>query len=434
MPDRTISNLPPVTNIEDAGLHLTVQGVVGKQTTHQRIRNEATPNLFARAGTASQAEIGAIGPAGEAGTKYGNPWDSRLYQNAAAGGVTFDLGGTPSFNAVAPGTDNIALGLNNIAGVTTGVNNTAVGHEALRDLTQGNDNVALGYRAGRAITTGSDNVAIGAEALYRTAGANTTTTGSGNVAVGWGSGFTNNTQRDNTVALGSGTNVNGNNAVGVNANPGFAGAVAIGKDTAGGSATPTAADDFALGTVNHTALALGHVSTTAGVSAQLARVGGPAFTDTFADVGSVGTGETTLLDIVVPANTIAVDSDKLLVTWCGTLFNSAANKRIRVYILSPGSSLCLDTTSLSVSATNSWIVRMELMWDSAAGFLRPTTDFVCSPNGTANLGTQFPAAAPVMNPVTTPFTIRITGTSTGGTAANNDVLLKFAHTQWLPAA
>ena len=161
----------------------------------------------------------------------------------------------------------VAIG-NNALYHNTAEANTAVGASALYQCSSGSYNCTIGMEAGQGITTATWSVAIGAYALagpnnvnggntavgakamfvsengrYNTAigkaALESLKGGSQNVAIGMGANATL-TEAENTVAIGYNTVANAN------------GAVAIGIDHTGVSASTTTQDAFVLGTVNHT--------------------------------------------------------------------------------------------------------------------------------------------------------------------------------------
>lgn len=104
---------------------------------------------------------------------------------------------------------------------------------------------------------GSYNIAVGRYALDKPLGvpANGTTTGNHNIGIGQQTGFMSRTQRDNTISIGAGAGVDGDNAMalGHNARAGALGAAAIGCDSLGNGATTTTQDEIKVGTSLQTA-------------------------------------------------------------------------------------------------------------------------------------------------------------------------------------
>jgi len=147
--------------------------------------------------------------------------------------------------------DNIAIGLNALAGVslsgnenvavgthaielgTNAYQNVAVGKNALASSTASHLNVAIGYEAMKYNTTGSSNTAVGYHAMINnlTACCNVAvgnaalaqnTTGTGGTAVGYSAGYWNQIGQNNTAlgyfALYNATSTSGSTAVGYMAN------------------------------------------------------------------------------------------------------------------------------------------------------------------------------------------------------------------------
>jgi len=162
------------------------------------------------------------------------------------------------FNALkmnTTGASNTAIGTQALAASTTGASNVAVGASALAANTTGITNEALGSNALAANTTGSSNVAVGESAGFAPANvaANKTITGSRNTFIGYQSGAADASDPWQTVALGWWATVSGQYAVAIGAGVSAkgSGTVAIGCDSAGTSATATAANSFVLGTALH---------------------------------------------------------------------------------------------------------------------------------------------------------------------------------------
>jgi len=164
-------------------------------------------------------------------------------------------------------TDLTAVGYNALAAVTTQGSGTAVGSNALASATTGSTNTAVGAFAGQYVTTGSRNTIIGYNAGTNPNGSSSakSITGGGNVFIGYQSGNASGDQNsgtaighnavigDSSTALGNGATASGNGAtaLGMSATASADGAVAIGRDSSGGSASAASANVVALGTANH---------------------------------------------------------------------------------------------------------------------------------------------------------------------------------------
>jgi hypothetical protein len=197
-------------------------------------------------------------------------------------GSTYESGtANPSMDAVSA-LNNTAIGVNALNSVAFGSDNTVVGASAGDALTSGSNNNFFGVSSGRAVTNGihnnyygfqsgyntttaeynigigssslfnmtslpaTANIAIGDSALYRVV------SGINNVAIGSTSGFNYNANSSNNTII---------NAFGPASATTRSGTVLIGRDSSGTSASASADNEFALGTVNHTYLLPGRVGT-----------------------------------------------------------------------------------------------------------------------------------------------------------------------------
>ncbi len=159
------------------------------------------------------------------------------------------------------GSYNTACGTESLLANNDGQLNAAFGSDAMRSNTGGNQGTGIGAQALQGNTIGVNNTACGYGALYFSSGSvnNRVTTGLRNTGLGALCGLSSTTQRNDTLTLGYGALVNGDNAIaiGSGASAGAAGAVAVGKDSAGTSASTTTADEIKLGTALHTTTLLG---------------------------------------------------------------------------------------------------------------------------------------------------------------------------------
>ena len=169
------------------------------------------------------------------------------------------------------GPNNSAFGVNSLQNNTTGDSNSAFGVNSLQNNTTGGFSSAFGVSALLSNTTGGSSSAFGRSAIYAPGGnaANATTTAQRQTAIGMETGQASATQRDDIVCVGWRALVDGNNAIAIGSgvSAGAAGAVAIGKDSAGTSATTTTADEIKLGTALHTTNALGAMKVGKGFAA-----------------------------------------------------------------------------------------------------------------------------------------------------------------------
>jgi trimeric autotransporter adhesin len=163
------------------------------------------------------------------------------------------------------GTDNTCIGANSMHNPTTGSYNVAVGSSAMTNY-GGNSNFALGYNTlsavGLTAGTGNNNIAIGHQSAYapRGSNANLCLAGSNNTYVGYETGAPDASDPSNGVAIGALALARSwSTALGAGTSASADGAVAIGADHTGLSATSATQDLIALGTVNHTTYLAGQL-------------------------------------------------------------------------------------------------------------------------------------------------------------------------------
>lgn len=172
-------------------------------------------------------------------------------------GSTFEYGKS---NAGMTGGYNTALGVNAGISITSGSSNTLYGYQAAANLTTGNNNVAIGLNAGQYWINSVQSVAIG-----QSAGSNNSQTyARRSTFIGDNAGvFVRNSEYNTFIGY----------LTGPTTLTDISGAVAIGVDSSGTSASVTANNQFVLGTSLHkyqlpgvveTALVLGPTSTSAG--------------------------------------------------------------------------------------------------------------------------------------------------------------------------
>jgi hypothetical protein len=128
--------------------------------------------------------------------------------------------------------NNVGVGDSVLNALTTGNQNTVIGSQSADALTTGDDNLLAGYAAGNAVTVGNGNTCLGAISGLALV------TGSRSTCVGQGAGHTGSSDNSCMTLLGANTVGSG------------AGAVAIGIDSAGTSAS-AASNVFALGSPLH---------------------------------------------------------------------------------------------------------------------------------------------------------------------------------------
>lgn len=171
--------------------------------------------------------------------------------NLAAYGAFLGYGAGSSQNTGgAATTGNSLLGYNAGSGITSGLSNTATGASAGTGLTSGSGNSFFGTNAKTTKNTLTDSTALGARAQVNNDAA--ISIGASTVSSGFGS-----------INIGYGSTVSGNRAVAIGmaaATEAYAGAVAIGTDSAGNGATATHDNDFVLGASTHNVIVPGSLN------------------------------------------------------------------------------------------------------------------------------------------------------------------------------
>jgi hypothetical protein len=147
--------------------------------------------------------------------------------------------GSQALEALTNGNSNTAIGSFVLNATTTGVNNTGIGVDTLLRNTTGGSNTGMGVNTLRNSTTGQENVAVGNAALINN------TTGNGNTAIGYLSGLGNTTGANN-VAIGYETSTGNRSSC-----------IILGRE-----ATPTANNQFVVGSTNYNAGAVATESLT----------------------------------------------------------------------------------------------------------------------------------------------------------------------------
>lgn len=95
---------------------------------------------------------------------------------------------------------------------------------------------------------------------------------------------------------------------------------------------------------------------------QWASIGAGVIASHYADVGSVGTGETDLYSNTIAGGTLSTAGSVLFAEYGGTLVNSTSTKEIRVYF---GGTVIFDTGALSVSAAGDWVVEVVIVGEGS---------------------------------------------------------------------
>ena len=213
MADSTVVGLPAATTLAGTEVTPVAQGGTTYKATITQLRTQGG-NLIAASGTAGQIEFGAVGPAGEPGTRWGLTGDAVIYLDGQ--GVSYNQNGVKRFTMRNVGTppNNFSFGLNSLLLATSGASNTALGQDALAGLNTGSFNVAIGRSALMALTSGNNNTAAGLQALA------SNLSGSNNTAVGYQALQSATSSRNTAIgsqALQSVTSSSDNTAVGFHA-------------------------------------------------------------------------------------------------------------------------------------------------------------------------------------------------------------------------
>lgn len=258
---------------------------------------------------------------------------------------------------------NTGIGASAMTSLTDGSFNSGVGYLALSSVSTGQRNSSLGYGAGDGISTGADNVLLG----YAT---------------------------DTSSATGTNQTVIGSFAVG----------------TANNTATIGGAGTF--GQV---------LNVNAGqASALRARVGGTIHVDT-TTVGNVGGGFDDLMTWPLPANTLSVNHDRLVVRCAGTFASNGNSKTLQF----------LAGTNLVFGIANAfdgfWRVELECVRTGATthrwiGTFTP-------PFGSVITGVALYKDA--IDPLSSDMTLKCNADSAG--SASNDIVQTAFSVEWHPA-
>lgn len=418
MADSNINSMPASTPLAGTEIAMVVTSNTTSRTTTDGIRLLGG-NFTAQALGAAKTEIGAVGPAGEAGTRWGPGGATVTYRDVTAGGVSVDVLGVKQITFKNIGGTNVCFGINNIPAGTSGSNNVAAGNNALSALGSGTSNTAAGFNAAKNVTGigGTITAAGSSTASGVTTGTFATVVGKGADVSGGGAAATavgkNAVAGPSALAIGFGTSATG------------AGSAAIGTSAAGVGATTSTANQIVLGAPAHTVTIPGKLTTIAGAASggtQVAKVGGTLFSS-FADNGNAaGSVETDLVTNTLVGNTLGVNGDKIIATYCGNTVNNANTKQLRVYF---GGTLILDTGALNDTGSAPFDVSVEVMRESAT-VVRCLVRYL-SANMSSPIVTNYARVTALT--LSASNILKITGTAT----ALNDVFVAMSRVQWFPA-
>jgi len=162
-----------------------------------------------------------------------------------------------------------------------------------------------------------------------------------------------------------------------------------------------------------------------GTSTTYAKVGGALF-NTFADVGSVTTAETTLFTYTIPANAFATNGDKIEAEYAISLVNSTSTKQTKIKI---AGSTIFDTGALTVSASGAILLRVTIIRDGS-GSVR----YAIAANTSGASTATYAAVGGIGITLTNTNVLSVTGTAAGVGVATNDLVGKLSRGLWFPAA
>ncbi len=140
------------------------------------------------------------------------------------------------------------------------------------------------------------------------------------------------------------------------------------------------------------------------------------------DVGSVGTGETTLHTQAVQNSRLTADLDQVIYEAGLTVVNSASTKQVQLKLNSPttGLTTLIDTGAMTPTATGSVLFKVRLTRKGSTTLLYGAE---CLTSGLAT--NPIASVGQVTGTSYGQHTLSITGTAAGGAAANNDIVLKY---------
>lgn len=163
-----------------------------------------------------------------------------------------------------------------------------------------------------------------------------------------------------------------------------------------------------------------------GTASQYAGIGGSIF-DVIADVGNTSTTETDLFSMTTPANFLTTDKQKIDFKFSGIYVGSTSSKAIQVYF---GGTSIFTSGALAISSNSVWEVRGWIIRTSSSTarcfvtLSTPGLSVTLYDGYTALTGLDF----------TTTNIFKITGQASSVGAATNDIVLKMATGNWIPAA
>jgi hypothetical protein len=162
---------------------------------------------------------------------------------------------------------------------------------------------------------------------------------------------------------------------------------------------------------------------TAGSGSQTGKVPVVIFTSTTPGA-NVSSAETDLISYPMPANTLAVNGQKLRITIFGTTAANANGKTVRFYFggtMIGASGISVAYNGLAWQAT-AYVIRTGAATQVAGGTYNP---------GSQSFGAVGTNSAPAET-LSNPITIKVTGQSGNG-AGSNDITALAMMVEWLPA-
>lgn len=141
-------------------------------------------------------------------------------------------------------------------------------------------------------------------------------------------------------------------------------------------------------------------------------------------VNSVGTTETDLATLSVPANTLIATGDILVGEYSGEFVGHAtATRRIKAKF---GGTTILDTGALSTASNDVWVLKVLIGRRSAS-------IVTCAASLVSAVGTKTGGVRVTSLDFTTALTMVVTGTSAGVGAADNDITCTVGYVEYKPA-
>jgi len=299
------------------------------------------------------------------------------------------------------GSFNTTGGAMSLFSNTTGSRNVVNGYEALRNNVAGNDNVSDGYLAGSffnvssPLTNPSSSIFIGSESrALADNGTNEIVIGTN--VIGQGSNSTSIGNSSTTTAKIYGNIVS----------PDFTGIPTAPTATIGTNTTQLATTAFVLANTGSTPVQL---------------------KDFYSDSGNTNTTETDLLFYTVAANRFNATAEKIISNFAGTFNDITASSQLKLYF---AGNLIGDTGVLTMSVTGAWVTTISII-RTGTTTARAVVN-VSTPGASTASYTKYTSLTGLS--FTGTNLIKITGTASGATASDGDIVATYGNIIWQPAA